>query len=317
MLNAGKFIFAGGPIKKEEGALSSEQTSETLCEIRICLIKSRKKINFEDEVDPAGQHCGSDSFRGKHKRARVSFPAGKDDVLPPAGRIGTASGSRMDHPGGGFTGKESSDCETDSSQSLAEMSSVNKEEAEQIFGTRIRVPKIVIRRKKKGGGFYSRPAPLDPETGVDNILSEAVPRSVRKSQTNTEKDPYPSADAVSISGYMCSVCRKEFGTRIMLEIHARRCWAKLSGGASPARTLLSKSATNKKTYNPRHDPHQQTFTCNLCNKGFASKQWLIIHQKRIHDVLHTYRCEICGVVFNENQKLFRHVEHVHKVKRFH
>ena len=251
-----------------------------MCEIRICLIKSKKKVNLDDEVDPVR----SDSFRGKRKAARVSFPSEKDDVPPPDGTIGAASGPGMDYPVG-FTGEEIADCERDSTpESSAKMSSLNKEEDEQLFGARIQVPKIVIRRKKKGGGFYSRSVPLDPESGVDNVLSETIPRSIRKSQTNTKKDPYSGSDSVQITGYMCSVCRKEFGTRIMLEIHARRCWAQLSGGSSPAKTLLSKSATNKKTYNPKHDSHLQTFTCNLCNKGFASKQWLVIHQKRTHDL---------------------------------
>ena len=91
---------------------------------------------------------------------------------------------------------------------------------------------------------------------------------------------------------MCSVCRKEFGTRIMLEIHTRRCWTQASGTCPAKKTLLSESATNKKTYNSKHEPYY-----NLCNKEFASEQWLVIHQKHVDDIVQTYRCEICGVTY--------------------
>ena len=261
-----------------------------------------------DPTDPTGQYCDSDSVKGKRKRKRkrVSFTTRRDfNVLPLGGSIGTASESCIDYPVD-LTGKEISDSKKDAGQSLAAMSSINKKEA----GTKTPAP--IRPRTKTDGKARVRSVPLDPEEGVDNVLSEAIPRSIRKSQTSAKKDPYSSAEA--ISGYMCSVCKKEFGTRIMLEIHARRCWAQGSG-TSPTKTLLlSKSATNKKTYNPKHDPYYPTYKCNLCNKEFASKQWLVIHQKRMHDILATFRCKICGVVFNENHKLLSHVEQKHQAE---
>ena len=122
---------------------------------------------------------------------------------------------------------------------------------------------------------------------VQNTVSTAVtpvciptPATIIRNTPKKQK----TRKAKGITTYLCHVCNKEFGTKIMLEIHARRCWANQripTTANTCTKKLLSKSSTNKRTYNPEHDPYRRKSICNLCNKELGSTQWLVIHQKTV------------------------------------
>ena len=47
------------------------------------------------------------------------------------------------------------------------------------------------------------------------------------------------------------------------------------------------------------------FNCNVCNKSFARRSYLTVHQ-RIHSNIRPYRCHICGCAFYRGDHLVRH-----------
>ena len=162
----------------------------------------------------------------------------------------------------------------------------------------------------------SRLIRIVPEQVDDTVVSSAITSMGRpnpvlivpRKEKSTPNDPYATtfSKGKTINICLCSLCNREFGSKIMLEIHARRC--NLTSPTSPKmKTLLSKSSTNRKTYNPEHDPYHLKSVCNLCNKQFASKQWLIIHQKSDHGIIRKYRCEFCLRSYSTNQQLQTHI----------
>ena len=162
---------------------------------------------------------------------------------------------------------------------------------------------------------------IAPQNEEDTIVTDSTtnldaPNPVliipQKTKNRTKpSDPYattlPKGKNVSEYMYMCPVCNKEFGSKIMLEVHARRCWGNITAPPNlRTKKILSKSSTNKKTYNPEHDPYHVRCVCNLCNKQFVSKQWLALHQKNEHGIVRKYRCKRCLKSYNTNQQLLNH-----------
>ena len=56
-----------------------------------------------------------------------------------------------------------------------------------------------------------------------------------------------------------------------------------------------------------------THKCDLCNKGFSSKDRLRRHVTTVHEKLKNYKCTYCETAYGQKGDLNRHIRKVHNI----
>ena len=57
------------------------------------------------------------------------------------------------------------------------------------------------------------------------------------------------------------------------------------------------------------------FSCTVCPKAFARREYLKIHVKNVHEKVKDHICQICATSFGESSSLDRHVKSVHESRK--
>ncbi|XP_031621827.1 zinc finger protein 878-like [Contarinia nasturtii] len=129
-------------------------------------------------------------------------------------------------------------------------------------------------------------------------------------QNRPHQEPIDYRQKPVITSFECYLCRKNFRERRLLrshmKLHIQQPRLCLVCG------IFCSSATSLSRHMKLHDSDEtKSHFCNLCNKGFKVRQYLLRHNRKEHGIWADNtppKCSICGQEFDKKSLLHEHMK---------